>query len=174
MTTFIESDVEEAALGWLRGLGWQTAYGPDIGPDSPKAERENYGPAVLERRLQDALARLNPSLPVSALDDALRKLTRPEGATLEVRNRSFHRMLVNGVTVEYRAIDSSIRGEQAQVIDFPRPGDQRLAGSRPVHHHRKSLYLPPRYCAVPLVPSGGVVFSTSRRSQTGYNMALHN
>ena len=118
MTTFIESDVEEAALGWLRGLGWQTAYGPDIGPDSPRAERDNYGQAVLERRLQDTLARLNPSLPVSALDDALRKLAQPEEATLEARNRSFHRMLVNGVTVEYRAGDGSIRGEQARVVDF--------------------------------------------------------
>ena len=121
MTTLIESDVEEAALGWLRWLGWQTAYGPDIGPDSPRAERDNYGQAVLERRLQDALARLNPSLPDSALDDALRKLTQPEGATLEARNRSFHRMLVNGVTVECRTGDGNIRGEQAHVVDVDRP-----------------------------------------------------
>ena len=121
MTTLIESDVEEAALGWLRGLGWQAAYGPDIGPDSPRAERDSFGQTVLERRLRDAVARLNPSLPVSALDDALRKLTQPEGATLEARNRSFHRMLVNGITVEYRAGDGNIRGEQAHVIDADRP-----------------------------------------------------
>ena len=121
MTTFVESDVEEAALGWLRGLGWQTVYGSDIGPDSPRGERDNYGQTVLERRLRDTLARLNPRLPVSALDDTLRKLTQPEGATLEARNRSFHRMLVDGVTVEYRGGDGSIRGEQAQVVDFPAP-----------------------------------------------------
>ncbi len=53
-------------------------------------------------RLRDALAELNPSLPPSALDDAYRKLTRPEGSTLEARNRTFHRMLVDGVEVEYR------------------------------------------------------------------------
>ena len=121
MTTLIESDVEEAALGWLAGLGWQVAHGPDIAPDAPGAERADYGQVVLERRQQDALARLNLSLPVSALDDAHRKLSQPEGATLEARNRSFHRMLVNGVTVEYRGSDGAIRGEQAQVIDFDNP-----------------------------------------------------
>ena len=73
---------------------------------------------MLEGRLRDALSLLNPSLPASALDDALRRLTHPEGATLEARNRSFHRMLVAGVTVEYRPPDGNIRGEQARVIDF--------------------------------------------------------
>ena len=58
---------------------------------------------ILERRLRDALAELNPTLPASALEDAYRKLTRLKGATLEARNRAFHRMLVNGVTVEYES-----------------------------------------------------------------------
>ena len=118
MTTLSESTVESAALEWLFVLGWQTAHGPDIAPDTPGAERDNYGQVVLEKRLRDALSRLNRSLPASALDDALRRLTHPEGATLEARNRSFHRMLVAGVTVEYRAADGAIRGEQARVIDF--------------------------------------------------------
>ena len=121
MTTIAEADVEEAALVWLRDLGWQVAHGPDIAPDTPGAERDDYGQVVLERRLRDALARLNPSLPTVALEDALRKLTNPEGATLETRNRSFHRMLVNGANVEYRTNDGAIRGEQAQVVDFNNP-----------------------------------------------------
>ena len=117
-----ESTVEQAALAWLAALGWQTAHGPDIAPSTPGAERADFGQVVLDRRLLDALARLNPSLPVSALDDVLRKLTYPEGAMVEERNRSFHRMLVNGVNVEYRASNGNIRGEQAQVIDFDNPG----------------------------------------------------
>ena len=116
-----ESTVEEATLGWLAILGWQVAHGPDIAPDTPGAERNNYGQVVLESRLRDALARLNPSLPAAALDDAFRKLTNPEGATLEARNRSFHRMLVNGMTVEYRANDGATRGDQARIIDFDNP-----------------------------------------------------
>ena len=121
MTTITEADVEAAALEWLAAIGWQVANGVDIAPDTQGAERVDYGQVVLERRLRDILGRLNPSLPPSALEDALRKLTHPEGATLEACNRSFHRMLVNGVTVEYRADNGAIRGEPARVIDFDRP-----------------------------------------------------
>ena len=116
-----EYDIELATLAWLEGIGWQIAHGPDIAPDASAAERTDYGQVVLERRLRDALALLNSGLPAEALDDAFRRLTRPEGATLEARNRSFHRMLVDGVTVEYRAQSGAIRGAQAHVIDFDKP-----------------------------------------------------
>ena len=77
----------------------------------------------MEQRLRDALARLNPELPAAALDDAFRKLTLPEGSTLEARNRAFHRMLVNGVTVEYRDAGGAVRGTPVKVIDFERLGN---------------------------------------------------
>ena len=130
MTTLTESDVEQVALDWLAiaranvGHSWKVAHGPDIAgrPDTAGcAERTDYGEVVLAKRLRDALAELNPHLPAEALGDAFRKLTRPEGATLEARNRAFHRMLVEGVTVEYRADEGAIRGAQVQVIDFDEP-----------------------------------------------------
>ena len=123
MTTLTEAAVEAAALAWLTTLGWQVAHGPDIAPGTPNAERTDYGQVALERRVQDSLAELNPSLPPSALDDAFRRLTRPEGSTLESRNRAFHRMLVEGVAVEYRVDGGAIRGAQAQVIDFDNPAN---------------------------------------------------
>ena len=81
MTSFSESVVEQAALAWLKSLGWRIAHGPEIAPDMPVAERRDYSEVVLAQRLRDALARLNPALPAEALEDAFRKLTRPEGAT---------------------------------------------------------------------------------------------
>ena len=102
-------------------LAGRRPTGRTLPPTRPGVERNDYGQVVLEGRFRDALARLNPSLPVSALDDAPRKLIYLEGATLEARNRSFHRMLVNGVNVEYRTNDGAIRGEQAQVVDFDNP-----------------------------------------------------
>nr|BAL57131.1 type I restriction enzyme, R subunit [uncultured prokaryote] len=121
MSALTESTVESAALAWLDSLGWQVKQGAEIAPGELFAERANYGQVVLEQRLRDALTRLNPDLAPEALQDAFRKLSRPEGATLEQRNRAFHRMLVDGVTVEYRRPDGSIAGAQVRVLDFDAP-----------------------------------------------------
>ena len=123
MTPITEAEVETAALDWLRALGWQVAHGPDIAPDTPNAERDTYDQVVLERWLCDALSNLNPVLPAHAFDEAYRKLTQPQGSTLEARNRAFHRMLVNGVDIEYRDSDGRVRGDQAQVVDFDNPSN---------------------------------------------------
>ena len=116
-----ESTVEVVALDWLASLGWAVARGPDVAPDTPTAERADYGEVVLTARLRSALAQLNPDLPADALDDVLRRLTRPAGATLEARNRDFHRLVVAGVTVEYVDTDGRVRGDQVRVLDFDEP-----------------------------------------------------
>ena len=118
IASFTESEVEDAALDWLAGCGWSVAHGPDIAPDAPDAERADYGAVVLEGRLRRALDRLNPDLPAEALDDAFRKLTRPEGATVEVRNRAFHRMIVDGVTVE-RHCQTNDNQVEFVILAFP-------------------------------------------------------
>ena len=120
MSVFTESVVEDAALDWLRWLGYNVIAGSDM-PPGPHALRESYSDVIFASTLRGALGRLNPDLPGEALDDAIRRLIRPEGSTLEARNRAFHRMLVEGVTVEYRNAEGAIRGAQARVIDFDDP-----------------------------------------------------
>jgi len=125
---FAESVVEDAALDWLESLGYAVLHGPDISPSGDtltpalsQREREKYFDVVLEGRFRQALVRLNPDLPAEALEDAYRKLTRTDAPSLLERNRAVHRMLVDGVTVEYRRKDGSIAGAQARVIDFDKP-----------------------------------------------------
>ncbi len=77
MTAFTESVVEQAALAWLESLGWSVRQSLEIAPGEPGAERADYAQVVLEARLRDALARLNPALPPEAREDAFRRLTRP-------------------------------------------------------------------------------------------------
>ena len=120
MALLSESVVEEAALDWFRALGYNVIGGPDM-PPGPHALRESYTDVVFPSVVLDSLRRLNPDLPAEALDDAFRKLTKPEGVLLEVRNRAFHCMVADGVPIEYRADDGSIRGAQARVIDFDAP-----------------------------------------------------
>ena len=112
--------VEEAALDWFRALGYHVVGGPDQAP-GPHALRKSYADVMSTSAVRGALRRLNSDLSEDALDDALRKLTQPAGTTLEARNRSFHRMLVDGVAVEYRAAGGAIRGAQVRVIDFDEP-----------------------------------------------------
>jgi len=123
MNAFTESVVEEAALEWFQGLGFQTRAGPEIACGELGAERHDpdYRDVILEGRLREALARLNPCLPPEALDDAYRKLTRIDSPSLITRNRDLHSMLVDGVNVEYPRPDGSIAGAQAWLVDFDNP-----------------------------------------------------
>lgn len=116
-----ESDLESIVLAYLASLGWTVKHGQDLAPFGLFAERQDFGQVVLEGRLRDALHRLNPGVPKEVLDEALRRLVNPDGATVEARNRAFHRMLVDGVTVEYRRPDGSIGGVQVAAIDFENP-----------------------------------------------------
>jgi len=72
MGNLTESTVEQAALAWLESLGYVVKHGPDIAPGGPEEERVDCGQVVLEDRLRQALERLNPDLPLEALDDAFR------------------------------------------------------------------------------------------------------
>ena len=121
MNPVSEATVEFAVLDWLGSAGWNPVHGFDIAPDTPGAERGDYGEVLLAGRLRTALSQLNPELPDAALEDTLRRLKRPAGATLEARNRDFHRMLVDGVTVEYVTADGAVRGAQVRVVDFDVP-----------------------------------------------------
>jgi len=116
-----ESEVEAAALGWLDGLGYRVLHGPAIAPGEPSAERANYGDVVLVGRLRAALAKLNPTVPADALEEACRRVARADSPSLVQNNRAFHRMLVDGVDVEYMA-QGRVAHDKARLVDFEKPG----------------------------------------------------
>ena len=114
----VESTVEGAMLEWLTQLGWEAAYGPDVEPEKLTAERDGFDEVVLSRRLRAALERINPQLPGSAIDDAMKKVLIAESPSLIENNHRFHRMLVDGIDVEYTRPDGSIAGDKAWLVDF--------------------------------------------------------
>ncbi len=122
MTTGVsESTVEEAALDWLGEVGWGRRFGPDIAPGELWAERQSWDQTVLTGRLEHAITRLNPGVPASARNEALRRVLRLDAPTTVARDRLFHRYLVDGVEVEFAAGDGRIAGERVRLIDFERP-----------------------------------------------------
>jgi type I restriction enzyme R subunit len=129
VSSFVESVVEEAALAWLAGLGYQSVHGPHIAAGDLLAERSDplYRDVVLEKRLRTALGRLNPDVPPDAIDDAYRRITTLDAPSLLERNRAVHRLLVNGVNVEFQREDGSIAGAQVRVLDFDHPGNNDWA-----------------------------------------------
>jgi len=120
MTRIAESHIEELALDWFEELGWAILHGPGIAPEEPASERASYSDVVLRGRLESAIDSLNPALPAQAKEEALRKVLHVDSLSLILRNRAFHKMLTDGVTVEV-AEDGAVRGEQVRLIDFDNP-----------------------------------------------------
>lgn len=112
-----ESTVEQAALDWFRELDYAILYGPDIEPEKPGAERASFSEVVLAKLLRAAIARLNPHIPTDAREDAMRKALRFDHPSLIENNQRFHRFVVEGVPVEYRAKDRIVH-DHVELIDF--------------------------------------------------------
>ena len=115
-----EAEVEAAAIGWLKDLGYDHVPGGDLAPDGTASERAAWSTVILEERLRSAVARLNPDLPPDTVDEVVRRVSRPQSPSLEENNHEFHRWLVKGVEVQVRR-DGPIRGDLARLVDFDDP-----------------------------------------------------
>jgi type I restriction enzyme R subunit len=120
--TFSESLVEEAALEWFSGLGYQVLPGPQIAHDGKNPERTSYRDVLLAERLKRAIVKLNPLAPSEAWEEAFRIVNLPGEASLVRANRAFHKLLVDGVAVETMQ-NGEPRGELIRLIDFDDPAN---------------------------------------------------
>lgn len=118
----VESDVEEASLEWFKDLGYGILNGPTIAPGELLAERTSYNDTILRGRLRPALARINPNIAESTLEDAIAKIGRLEHPSLVDNNHRFHRFLIEGVPVERQREGRTIH-DQVRLIDFNDPGN---------------------------------------------------
>lgn len=121
MAFLSEAAVELALLGQLRGLGYSIEREEDIGPDGNRPERESHDEVVLKKRFESAVARLGPGLPLEARQDAIRKVMQSELPSLLEENRRIHKLMTEGVDVEYYADDGTLTAGKVALIDFERP-----------------------------------------------------
>ena len=121
MAFLSEAAVELALLEQLRGLGYSIEREEDIGPDGHRPERESHDEVVLKQRFEDAVARLNPGLPLEARQDAVRRVMQSELPSLLEENRRLHKLVTEGVDVEYYADDGTLTAGKVVLINFEHP-----------------------------------------------------
>ena len=115
-----EDQVEQLAIEWFKELGYDYQRGLNIAPDSESPQRDNYQEVLLSKHLHVTLRKLNPTLPKSAIDEAVHILQKPQHATLIQNNRAFHKMLLQGITVDIKGEDET-KGDVVKLIDFENP-----------------------------------------------------
>ncbi len=123
MTSVNELIVESAALEYLRELGYQTAFGPDIAPETNGAERTSYEQVYLYGRLRVAAVRINAGVDESLVDEAIKRLERAESQSVIGENLRVHQLLTEGVPVEHRGADGRVRTHRVWLIDFANPAN---------------------------------------------------
>jgi type I restriction enzyme R subunit len=113
----LEAEVEEMCLDMLGELGYTKVFGPDISEGGTNPER-NYNETILVNRLRKALRRINKSIPDEAIDEAVKKILRSESQNLVENNQSFHRLVTNGISVQYKRADDNIKDDIVWLFDY--------------------------------------------------------
>jgi type I restriction enzyme, R subunit len=125
MTAVISEDhIEQIFIQEFIDLGYSYVNGADISPDGIAQERE-FDEVVLKHRLRNAIAKQNPTVPIDAQEDAIKKLLRSESPNLFQNNYTIHKYLTEGVDVEYRKGDRIV-GDKVWLIDYDNPNNNEF------------------------------------------------
>ena len=106
--SFIEDDVEKAAIEWLEELGWTYVHGPLLAPDGDAPERATYATVILEGRFRAALRRINDHLPANAIEEVAGKVLRLDSPSLHENNNAFCSMVRSGIEVMVKLFDNKL------------------------------------------------------------------
>jgi type I restriction enzyme R subunit len=127
-----EDAIEYAANNlFTTELGYtEIIWGPDIAPEGARMQEREFNEVVLRGRLETAIHKLNPHLPVDARKDVIRKVLRVEFPDTLSNNFAFHRLLTEGVDVSFRNAQGEIRTDKAQLVDFAQPDRNEFVAVR--------------------------------------------
>ncbi|MDP2592678.1 type I restriction endonuclease subunit R [Vibrio splendidus] len=124
-----EDQLEQECIRWFTEQGYLYKNGYDIAPDGDSPERDDYHQVVLKQRLLNQLAIINPELPIEALNDVVNTVSSPDTPILIKNNRAFHKFVIEGVPVEYTAVEdgeSKTKHTHAQLMDFTTPDNNEF------------------------------------------------
>ena len=118
MAWISEAQLETYFMESLAPLGYTLASGADVSPEVKAPLRSSFRDVILAPVLRERLARLNPTVPVSALEEAARRITDSVFASDVVQeNRRLHDLLVHGMPVTF-VRDGEERNARVQLVDW--------------------------------------------------------
>ena len=120
MNKINEKAIEQFAIDIIKSKGFDYLYGPDIAPEGERPLRSSLEEVVLRGKMEDAVRRLNPQLPATVLEDAVRTVLRIGSTDLLADNELFHELLTQGVTVSVYE-EGEERGKPVWLVDFDDP-----------------------------------------------------
>lgn len=112
-----ESVLEQAVLVWLEELGYVVRNGLSFSPEEQNPERKSYKNTILVERLKNQLIIINPNIPQTAIEDAMRQILTPNIPSQIQANRQFHKWLRDGVLVTFLLNNETI-GDYVKLVDF--------------------------------------------------------
>jgi type I restriction enzyme R subunit len=126
MKPITENIIEESAIEILQSQGWEYANGKEISPEGFFCERENYSQIVLVNRLRNAIAKINPEIPLDAQEAAVQKVLRIASPEMLHNNEEFHRLLVEKVKIPYQQ-NGNERSHEVALIDFENTSNNQFS-----------------------------------------------
>ncbi|MFV0176160.1 type I restriction endonuclease subunit R [Empedobacter falsenii] len=115
-----ENEIEQLAIALLEHQGYTYINGVQLAPDAGDLERTSFEDVVLKQRLENAVRRINPMIPIDAQQDAVKQILRIASPDVLSNNETFHRLLTEGIPVTKR-VDGQERGDRVFLIDFENP-----------------------------------------------------
>ncbi len=115
-----ENEIEKLAIALLEHQGYTYINGVHLAPDTPDSERTTFEEVVLKQRLENAVRRINPTIPLDAQQDAVKQILRIASPDVLSNNETFHRLLTEGIPVTKR-VNGQERGDRVFLIDFENP-----------------------------------------------------
>jgi len=120
MTPIFESDIEQFVIELLEKQGFDY-----LSPEKQEAERlpavgadkPDLSQVVLKERLKNAIDELNPAIPDDAKEEALKQVLNLPSQNLIDNNEAFHRILTEGIEVEY-LVEGNLRGDKVWLVDW--------------------------------------------------------
>jgi type I restriction enzyme, R subunit len=112
VSNIFESNVEEFVIELLQSQGFKY-----LSPEEQELERTDLSEVVLKKRLRWAIDKLNPNISEVAREQAFKQVLNLPSQNLIDNNETFHRLLTNGIEVEYLS-DQGVKGDKVWLVDF--------------------------------------------------------